>query len=171
MVSLQRIGWENGTLVSKAKVEIDGQIYEVEPEEYSGSTPLSAENFRQMETNTENAIGQVDLKFTKVKMWENSSPTNDFNSQTITLSSSNYDYLMIYYARTPASRDEVYCAIVEKNKMTELLYNDVLGGVARSWSRSVTISNNTSVAFGDCEIQGSTNNAGLVPQKIMGCKY
>ena len=113
----------------------------------------------------------LDEKFSKNVLWQNSSPTSEFNAQTITLSSSNYNYLMIYYARTPSTRNEVYCAIVEKNKMTELLYNDVLGGVARSWSRSVTISNNTSIAFGDCEIQGGTNNAGLVPQKIIGGIY
>lgn len=170
MINLARIGWQNGTLVSKAKVEIGGTIYEVEPEEYSGVTPLSAENLEQMETNTEIAIGQVDLKFTKVKLWENSSPTNDFSSQTITLSSSNYDYLMIYYARTPSTRNEVYCAIVEKNKETELTYSDYLNET-RSWSRSVTISNNTSVVFGNCTINGNTNNVGLVPQKIIGCKY
>lgn len=41
--------WENGTLISKAKVEINGQIYEVEPEQYSGTTPLTAENLNQMQ--------------------------------------------------------------------------------------------------------------------------
>lgn len=41
--------WENGTLVSKAKVEVSGQIYEVEPEQYSGTTPLTAENLNQMQ--------------------------------------------------------------------------------------------------------------------------
>lgn len=58
-INLPRIGWQNGTLISKAKVEINGIIYEVEPEEYSGSTPLSAENLIQMEDNTENAINEV----------------------------------------------------------------------------------------------------------------
>ena len=65
MINLSKIGWENGTLVSKAKVEIGGTIYEVEPEEYSGATPLSAENLIQMETNTENAINEVDTKYSK----------------------------------------------------------------------------------------------------------
>lgn len=170
MINMNKIGWQNGTLVSKAKVEIGGTIYEVEPEEYSGATPLSAENLTQMETNTEIAIGQVDLKFTKVKLWENSSPTSDFSGQTITLSSSNYDYLMIYYARTPATRNEVFCNILEKNKETELLYSDFLNEV-RTWNRSAVIRNGTSVTFGECLINGGTNNAGLVPQKIMGCKY
>lgn len=41
--------WQDGTLVSKAKVEIGGTIYEVDPEEYSGTTPLSASNLNAMQ--------------------------------------------------------------------------------------------------------------------------
>lgn len=59
MVNLKRIGWEDGTLVSKAKVEISGQIYEVEPEQYTGTTPLSAAKLKEMEDNTENAINEA----------------------------------------------------------------------------------------------------------------
>lgn len=44
--------WQDGTLVSKAKVEIGGTIYEVDPEEYSGSTPLSASNLNAMVDST-----------------------------------------------------------------------------------------------------------------------
>lgn len=171
MINLSKIGWENGTLVSKAKVEIGGTIYEVEPEEYSGATPLSAENLEQMETNTENAINEVDTKHTKTTLWTNSSPTSEFAGQTITLSSSDYDYVMLYYARTPGSRNEVFCNILEKNKDTELLYLDYFGNATRTWSRSAYIRNGTSVTFGACTINGSTTNTGLVPQKIIGCKY
>lgn len=62
MINLEKIGWQNGTLISKAKVQINGQIYEVEPEEYEGTTPLSAENLTQMENNTEEAINEVNEK-------------------------------------------------------------------------------------------------------------
>lgn len=65
-IELERIGWEDGTLVSNAKVNVQGTIYEVEPEQYSGSTPLSAENLKAMEDNTENAINEVDDKLTDV---------------------------------------------------------------------------------------------------------
>lgn len=58
-INLPKIGWQNGTLVSKAKVEIGGTIYEVDPEEYSGATPLSAENLIQMEDNTETGLNQL----------------------------------------------------------------------------------------------------------------
>ena len=44
--------WQDGTLVSKAKVEIGGTIYEVDPEEYSGTTPLSASNLNAMVDQT-----------------------------------------------------------------------------------------------------------------------
>lgn len=46
---MAKFNWQNGTLVSKAKVEIGGQIYDVEPEQYSGQTPLSAENLNAMQ--------------------------------------------------------------------------------------------------------------------------
>lgn len=46
---MAKFNWQNGTLVSKAKVEIDGKVYEVEPEQYEGQTPTSAENFNKMQ--------------------------------------------------------------------------------------------------------------------------
>lgn len=41
--------WQNGTLVTPARVEVGGQVYDVTPEQYSGQTPLSAENLNQMQ--------------------------------------------------------------------------------------------------------------------------
>ena len=46
---MAKFTWQDGTLVSKAKVEIGGTIYEVDPEEYSGATPLSASNLNAMQ--------------------------------------------------------------------------------------------------------------------------
>ena len=45
------IVFQNGTLVSNAKVEIGGTIYDVTPAEYEGTTPLSANNLNQLQTN------------------------------------------------------------------------------------------------------------------------
>ena len=61
-VELKRIGWENGTLVSKAKANIGGTIYEVEPAQYSGKSPMSAENLKKMEDNAESAINEATEK-------------------------------------------------------------------------------------------------------------
>ena len=43
--------FQNGTLIQKATVEIDGNIYEVEPAQYDGTTPLSANNLNLLQTN------------------------------------------------------------------------------------------------------------------------
>lgn len=58
---MDKIQWENGTLVSQAKVNVGGNIYEVEPAVYSGATPISAENLNQMQDNTEEAIKEKDI--------------------------------------------------------------------------------------------------------------
>ena len=51
--------WQDGTLVSKAKVEVGGTIYEVDPEEYSGATPLSANNLNAMQDGIYEDINSV----------------------------------------------------------------------------------------------------------------
>lgn len=62
---MKKTNFKNGTLVSKAKVTINGTIYEVEPEEYEGETPLSAEVLNEMEDNIENAIAEVNTDLNK----------------------------------------------------------------------------------------------------------
>lgn len=51
--------WENGTLISNAKVRIGGIDYEVEPEQYSGTTPLSANNLNAMQDGIYEDIGNI----------------------------------------------------------------------------------------------------------------
>ena len=103
-VNLKRIGWKNGTLVSKAKVEINGTIYEVESEQYSGETPLSAENLKQMENNTEEAINKIEEKLVGTVLYENEEGTTG----DITLSDSvaNYDYIEFQCKRG----EFIYCS-------------------------------------------------------------
>lgn len=50
-VNIDRVNWEDGTLVSSAKVNVGGTVYEVTPEVVTGRTPTSAENFQKMENN------------------------------------------------------------------------------------------------------------------------
>lgn len=51
--------WQNGTLVTPARVEVGGQVYDVTPEQYSGQTPLSAENLNQMQDGIYEDIGDL----------------------------------------------------------------------------------------------------------------
>ena len=114
-MALQRVGWENGTLVEPAKVLSDNTV---QPAQYEGTTPLSAANLKKMEDNTEDfvneqvgdlnslnttdkssAVGAINEVIGRglKKLWENSNTNADFASQNITLSSGDYDYLIWFY--------------------------------------------------------------------------
>lgn len=97
---MRKIGWQNGTLISKAKVTINGTIYEVEPEEYDGQTALSAENLIQMENNAENAINGIDTNLRTLiqgtVLYENSEGTKE--NVTLNDSASDYSYIEIFYS-------------------------------------------------------------------------
>ena len=62
---MEKMQFENGTLVTPAKVTIDGVDYIVIPAVYEGNTPFTAENINQMqdniETNRYNTTLQSDL--------------------------------------------------------------------------------------------------------------
>lgn len=86
---MNKINWENGTLVSKAKVNVGGTVYDVEPAVYSGSTPISAENLNQMETNIENAINNLK----PVELFYDS--TASYLSATLNDNITNYDIITV----------------------------------------------------------------------------
>lgn len=96
-IEMKRVGWKNGTLISKAKVEVDGVIYEVEPEQYSGDTPLSAENLKKMEDNAQEAINKVDEKLIGTVLYENAKGTGE--DMTLSDNADNYDYFDFYCKR------------------------------------------------------------------------
>ncbi len=72
---MKKTKWKNGTLVSKAKVVINGTIYEVEPEEYEGETPLSEEKLNEMEDNIEKSINGNKILVTTQQIVENTNYT------------------------------------------------------------------------------------------------
>lgn len=58
---MQKINFEDGQLVKKGYVEIDGTQYSTEEAEYDGATPLSAHVLNKMQDNIEEAINNIDL--------------------------------------------------------------------------------------------------------------
>jgi hypothetical protein len=96
---MRKIGWQNGTLIEKAKVTIDGTVYEVEPEEYDGQTPLSAENFIQMENNVEDAIDEMGDGLRELIqgtiLYEDSTGTT--GDVTLSDNVGNYNFIKIFY--------------------------------------------------------------------------
>jgi len=58
-VELERVGWEDGTQITPARVNVGGVTYDVTDATYSGETPLSAQNLKKMETNTQKALNDL----------------------------------------------------------------------------------------------------------------
>lgn len=58
---MKKIEFENGVLVSPAKVVIDGVEHEVTPAVCEGKTPFSAENINKMQDNMEEAIDEISV--------------------------------------------------------------------------------------------------------------
>lgn len=92
-IKLERVGWQDGILISKAKVEIDGVIYEVEPEQYSGQTPLSSANLKKMEDNTEKAINEE----SGTSIYKNSTGTTESITLSDSVTQDKYKYVEIKY--------------------------------------------------------------------------
>ena len=98
---MKKIKFENGTLVSNAKVEIGGTIYDVTPEQYEGTTPLSASNMNAIQENAEEAINEVTTNLEQLKadlkpviLWEGSiGGIND--TATLLDSVTNYQYILV----------------------------------------------------------------------------
>lgn len=92
---MDKITFQNGTLVSPAKVNIDGTIYEVTPAEFDGSTPLTASLFNQMQTNIENAINALNTKLEGSVLYENAEGISEGNI-VLNESMANYKRLVFY---------------------------------------------------------------------------
>ena len=137
----------------------------------STNSPINATNLNQLQTNVENAIP------TRTTLWVNPNPTSSFGGQQITLSSNNYDELIIYYKEI-ASGITLFTQIIEKGYSTRLFIgfapSDVKGAI---YERTMTINSETSYTFGDASFfysstqQQGTNNNLIVPFKIVGIKY
>ena len=93
---MDKINFQNGILVAKAKVTINGTVYEVEPEEYEGETPLSAEILNEMQNNVEKAINEVDEKMQRTVLYKNINGKQASSGITLSESVDNYDFIEIY---------------------------------------------------------------------------
>lgn len=117
---MKKTNFKNGTLVSKAKVTINSTIYEVEPEEYEGETPLSAEVLNEMQDNIEESInGKRILVTTTSEVTQN---TNYTVPQKYHVGKND---LWVFFEGTLLIKDENYIEIgVDGEESTAIQFKD-----------------------------------------------
>ena len=117
---MKKTNFKNGTLVSKAKVTINSTIYEVEPEEYEGETPLSAEVLNEMQGNIEESInGKRILATTTSEITQN---TNYTVPQKYHVGKND---LWVFFEGTLLIKDENYIETgVDGEESTEIQFLD-----------------------------------------------
>lgn len=103
------------------------------------------------------------------ELWTNPNPTSSFSGQDVEISLSGYAMIEIFYTRFQGIKILSNRIPFSSNEQTELNYSDYDSGSVRSWNRNVTLST-TKIAFGDCKINNTTTNTGLIPYKIIGYK-
>lgn len=96
-----------------------------------------------------------------IVLWENSSPTSSFSSQSISLSSSDYNYIEIYYYDwVTSSRRDIKCVKALKG------YNINLDAVFQSTTESMMYLASRRVIYTDATHLSVTNVKGLNSQQL-----
>ena len=159
----------------------------------STDTPFNAETFNTLQDNVESAINEKqdagdyalksDINSLKgTVLWENSNPSSEFGSQTVTLNSSDYDILEIFYCYNPASTASVLDGyqsirllkglsggVLQRAVVAELEYFQIQ-------SRTITRIDDTHYTFGNGRAYISSTNSystvnnRVIPIKIIGYK-
>lgn len=106
-------------------------------------------------------------------LWTNPNPTSDFSSQTITLSSDDYDVLEFFYGYDTSGVRVVSERTIKGNGVQFDVYSTVVP--TRAWRRRTEFVSNTSYSVGNCTRmeynQTAYNENGYcVPIYIVGYK-
>lgn len=100
------------------------------------------------------------------KVWLNQNPTLNFNSQNITLSSSDYDYLIFNYRNNENDGASVIVKKGQNAKLTYIVYDSGLF----LYERTAKYVNDTTYQFLDAKFNGAVRNWLCVPVEILGIK-
>ena len=165
------------------------QIWENLP---STNTPVSAERLNHMEDGIHDANeGLIEVHnsystnttdsyscnyvngLNGIILWTNPNPTSDFSSQTITLSSDDYDVLEFFYEYDTSGVRVVSERTIKGNGVQFDVYSTVVP--TRAWRRRAEFVSNTSYSIGNCTRmeynQTSYNENGFcVPLYVIGYK-
>ena len=103
------------------------------------------------------------------KLWENPDPSSTFASQPITLSSSDYDFVLLIGRLINGSARDI-SVIAPNGDSAYFVFSTYSSGAAHSATRLFTYTDDTHLAVSDASVDSSTNNAYLIPVAIYGFK-
>lgn len=127
-------------------------------------------------------LNEIIDTFRPVTLWENSNVYSDFSAKTINLSSTDYDYIELYYIDWQYKNvwaSNVLSVKIYKGESTVIPNYFIYNSQAYMGIRRCSISNNGgSVTFSACttmidgnRFAANENNSWCVPVRILGYKY
>lgn len=174
------------TYEDKVQLQDDSSIediYKCKADNLNEIKTVVNENYEELQT-LETTVQTLATKVATPKLkvlWQNSSPTSSFSSQTVTLSSDDYDYLIVFY-KFYGTGTQLSTELALKGFGAYLnIASDYNAGSATYYSagyiRTMSRSSDTSFSFSSCYVRyGSSTsrteaNSYLVPYAIYGGKF
>lgn len=111
----------------------------------------------------------INDKITGTELWVNTSLAAAFGPQTVQVDLSPYKYIELVYYRYPAATTPMFRIFTKVGDVSQLNYCDYDQSTVRAWNREFEVKS-TGIEFKIATINGTTNNNGLVPGKIIGHK-
>lgn len=95
-----RVNWENGTKTREGYVIVDGEVIQTVQPEYSGNTPVNANNLNIMDEQIKKISDYIDARY-KV-LWTGTWTTGDLTIDGL----SNYNSIIVY---VDTAQDPIVC--------------------------------------------------------------
>lgn len=139
--------------------------------EWEENIPVTANNLNEMQNILNNNVSNG-FQSKGTILWTNPSPTSSFASQTITLSSDDYDFLLFVY-RTDLTIYNAHSEIVIKGYGGQFDFFST-ATANRRWARRFARINDTEFEFQDSLFLDGTSvttqNTSLIPLYVIGYK-
>ena len=192
---MNKINFEDATLVTQAKVTVGGTDYEVTPATYSGGTDLDATTLNDLQDNVEASFKNTKTTSTTdgycctyandnfelkgTVLYNDVSGTN--TSVPLSDNASNYNYLEIYYRSNDGNNNVSSIKVYSPNgKILFLRYEIIVSSqVYVKISKATISSNSISISDGiqyyftianNQQINGQTNQPNIYVTRVVGYK-
>lgn len=163
-MAVQTITYEDKSYLNQnADIPATNKVQDTDMNEIKSVVNNNASETSSNTTNISNITGQV--------LWTNPNPTSDFSAQTITLSSSDYDLLEVFYKKT---KDDMFVNNTRFFKGTRSLLFQIDNSFV-IFERTISDATDTTLTFTEGKIyttQGTvtTQNSRCIPLYIVGYK-